>query len=111
MLVYLPDVFISMNSRYLYWSARYHVVYAYWTFTGSLMGSFTFPLCISLANLFDVSTITRDDEIVFKEGIPSSYLTSTIPIFFSDGLLLVMTLMAFIATNFVSSSVFKMLYH
>ena len=103
MLVYLPDVFVSMNSRYLYWSARYHVAYAYWTFTGSLMGSFTFPLCISLANLFDVSTITRDDEIVFKEGIPSSYLTSTIPIFFSDGLLLVMTLMAFIAANFASS--------
>ena len=77
----------------------------------SLKTAFTFLLCIRLRNVFDVFSVTHkrwfskfSEYSQLREAIYSSELVSTIPIVFpkpSDGLLLLMTLMALVAVNLV----------
>lgn len=73
--------------------------------------AFTFLLCIRLGNFLDVFSVTHkrwfskfSEYSQFREAIYSSDLASTIPIVFpkpSDGLLLLITLMALVAVNLV----------
>ena len=83
------------DSSYLYRSARYHVAYAYRALAGIIHISFMHKPC-KFCWCFSINPRRWDS---FQRG-NSFKLPSTIPIFFSDDLLLVMTLMAFIAANF-----------